>query len=125
MNDDYTYINAEAQQSASGDDQLSVLQFWKRGLANRKAHKDVFVYGAYTLLEDTHENIFAYKRSSDTEAFVVVLNFSGESVEFNVPSSAGLVKWVAGNYESGSPDKEVQGLITLKPWEAILGTAKV
>lgn len=125
VNDDYTYINAEAQQSADDVNQLSVLQFWKRGLANRKAHKDVFVYGDYKLLDETHETVFAYKRSSEEEAFVIILNFSGKSVEFNIPEPAGVVNWVAGNYESGAPDKEVQGTISLKPWEAILGTAKV
>jgi len=125
VNDDYTYVNAEAQQSAKDDNQLSVLQFWKRGLANRKAHKDVFVYGDYKLLDETNETVFAYKRSSDKEAFVVVLNFSGKSVEFDIPNLAGVEKWVAGNYEVGSPNKEVQGKITLKPWEAILGAAKV
>lgn len=125
VNDDYSQFNAEAQQSASDDNQLSVLQFWQRGLANRKAHKDVFVYGDYKLLDDTHETVFAYKRSSETEAFVTVLNFSGNSVEFQIPDDAGVEKWVATNYEAGAPAKEVQGTITLKPWEAILGAAKV
>lgn len=125
MNDDYTHINAEIQQSAQDGNQLSVLQFWKRGLANRKDHKDVFVYGDFKRLDEANETVFSYKRSSDKEAFVVVLNFSGKSVEFTIPETAGVVKWVAGNYESGAPDKEVQGRITLKPWEAILGTAKV
>lgn len=125
VNDDYKHINAEAQISANEDDQLSVYQFWKRGLANRKAHKDVFVYGDYKLLDDTHDTVFAYKRSSEKEAFVVVLNVSGKSVEFGLPDDAGVEKWVAGNYEAGAPSKEVQGKITLKPWEAILGAAKV
>jgi glycosidase len=102
-----------------------VFQFWKRGLANRKAHKDVFVYGDYKLLDETHEEVFAYKRSSEKEAFVTVLNFSGKTVQFEIPETAGVRKWVAGNYEAGSPDKEVGGTITLKPWEAILGSASV
>lgn len=125
VNDDYTHINAEAQQSAEGADQLSILQFWKRGLANRKAHKDVFVYGDYKLLDEKHEDIVAYKRSGEKEAFVVILNFSGKSVEFDIPSTSGVENWVAGNYEAGAPSKEVEGKITLKPWEAILGAARV
>ena len=85
----------------------------------------MFVYGNFKLLDENHETVFAYKRSGEKEAFVIVLNFSGKSVEFDMPEPAGVVKWVAGNYESGAPVKDVQGKVTLKPWEAILGTAKV
>jgi glycosidase len=125
VNDDYKSYNAEAQLAANDPDELSVLQFWRRGLKNRKEHKDVFVYGEFTLLDEKHETVFAYKRSSEKEAFVTVLNFSGETVSWTVPEEAKVQKWVAGNYESGSPEKDVEGSIQLKPWEAILATAKV
>jgi oligo-1,6-glucosidase len=123
VNDDYKEINAEAQRKQSDSDKLSVLQFWKRGLANRKQHKEVFVYGDFQVLDETNKKVFAYKRASESEAFVVVLNFSKEEVEWELPETAKVKQWVTGNYTTGSPDKATTGKITLKPFEGILGTA--
>lgn len=124
VNDDYKTINAEAQRQAKEENQLSVLQFWKRGLENRKKHKDVFVYGNFESLDDESDKIFAYKRASQEEAFVVVLNFTGKDVDWRIPKAAKVQSWVAGNYAASSPDKGVDGTIKLRPWEGMLGTAK-
>ncbi|SMR42775.1 unnamed protein product [Zymoseptoria tritici ST99CH_1E4] len=131
VNDDYTTYNVEAQ-LAEGDGgskgDMSVLAFWRRGLKNRKEHKDVFVYGEFTLLsEEKDETVFAYKRTSGKEAFVTVLNFSGKSVEWKVPEGAKVEKWVAGNYEDreGGLEKGVEGVVKLEAWEALLGVARV
>jgi oligo-1,6-glucosidase len=123
VNDDYKTVNAAAQRAHSDKDSLSVLQFWKRGLAARKQHKDALVYGDFELLdpEDGHDQIFAYKRCGEEEAFVTVLNFSEGEVEWELPERAGVRKWVAGNYTAGAPEKAVKGKITLEPWEALLG----
>jgi oligo-1,6-glucosidase len=123
VNDDYKTINAAAQRQHADKDSLSVLQFWKRGLAQRKKHKDALVYGDFELLdpEDGHDQIFAYARRGGDEAFVTVLNFSEEDVEWELPASAGVQRWVAGNYTAGAPDKATKGKITLEPWEALLG----
>lgn len=125
VNDDYKTVNAEAQQKERKDGQgLSPLQFWKRGLANRKQHKDVFVYGDYHLLNDDETAILAYKRSSKTEAFVVVLNFSGKEQQYSIPDQVRIEKWVTTTH-NGSPDHNVKGTITLKPWEGLLAVAQV
>lgn len=124
VNDEYKTINAEAQRKANDADQLSVLQFWKRGLENRKKHRDVFVYGDFMTLDDKSDAIFAYKRASKEEAFVVVLNFSGKSVDWTIPKDTNIQNWVAGNYAASAPDKAVDGTIQLRPWEGILGTSK-
>ncbi|KAL1306763.1 hypothetical protein AAFC00_005426 [Neodothiora populina] len=118
--DDYKTVNAEVQQEKKAD-QLSVLQFWQRGLANRKEHKEVFVYGDFELLDKDHTKVFAYKRSSDKEAFVVVLNFSGDEVQWELPAQAKVESWVAGNYTAGKPEQPTSGTVTLKPWEGLLG----
>ena len=100
-----------------------MLQFWKRGLANRKEHKDVFVYGDFVELEsDGGDSVFAYKRASDQgEAFVTVLNFSGKEVEWAVPGQVKVGKWVAGNYTKGAPEVATEGSVKLRPWEGLLG----
>lgn len=117
VNDDYKTVNVEAQRAFSSPDDLSVLQFWKRALENRKKHKDAFVYGTYKLLDDEHKTVFAYKRASKTEAFVVVLNFSAEEVEWKITSDAKVTKWAAGNYTTGEVGKSTEGAIKLRPYE--------
>ncbi|GIZ39945.1 hypothetical protein CKM354_000330600 [Cercospora kikuchii] len=121
VNDNFTSLNAQDQLKTSGD--LSVSQFWQRGLANRKKHKNVFVYGSFECLEERDNDIFAYKRSDGTdEGFVVVLNFSKETIDWDVPKSAGLHKWVTSNYAGDLPSS-VSGPVTLRPFESLLGTA--
>lgn len=124
VHDNYPTVNAQTQESARDPHQLSVLQFWQRRLQHRKKHRDVIVYGDFVLLEDSDNTLFAYKRTSSAAAFVVVLNFSGETVEWCLPDHAGVEKWVEGNYSSTPPAHSVSGTIVLQPWEGILGVAK-
>lgn len=121
VNDDYKTINAQAQQKQNEPNQLSVLKFWKRALENRKMHKDVFVYGDYQTLDEDNPKIFAYKRSSGTEAFVVALNFSKNEITWEIPDDAKVKQWVAHNYTAGKPEQPATGKVTLKPWEGFLG----
>ena len=122
FNDDYQSCNAETQLQEEG----SVLQFWRRCLELRKKYKDVFIYGAFELLQEVGEEskIFAYKMSDDSreEAFVVVLNFSGEEVEFGLPKEMKVVEWVMGNHDSSQ--KTTEGKIGLRAWEGMVGRAK-
>ncbi|KAK3652581.1 hypothetical protein LTR56_001945 [Elasticomyces elasticus] len=125
VNTDYETVNATVQRTYKSENNLSVLQFWKRGLANRKEHKDVFVYGDYELLDDEHESVFAYKRTGESgEAFVTVLNFAGKDVEWTVPEKVKVEKWAAGNYTKGAPEKAFDGKVKLSPWEGLLGVCK-
>lgn len=124
VNTDYQTVNATLQRTYDEENQLSVLQFWKRGLADRKEHKDVFVYGDFELLDSEHATVFAYKRAGSEKAFVTVLNFSGKEVEWAVPEHARVERWVAGTYEKSAPEKATGGIIKLRPWEGILGMAE-
>lgn len=85
VNDDYKDINAEKQ--VSNQDGLSVYQFWKRGLENRKRHAEVFVYGDFKIVDPDHESLFIYLRTSKNDGdWLVVLNFTGKEVEWTTPS---------------------------------------
>jgi oligo-1,6-glucosidase len=125
VNDDYKEVNAEAQRKQDDPNKLSVLQFYKRALANRKENKEVFVYGDFQVLDENDKKVFAYKRASEKEAFVLALNFSKDEVEWQIPEAAKVHKWVAGNYVAGQPDKPTSGTITLRPFEGVLGTSEV
>lgn len=123
IHDNYKSVNAAAQLHSTGDE-LSVFHFWQRGLVNRKKHKNVFVYGSYESLDESDNSVFAYKRSDGAqEAFVVVLNFSGETIEWNVPKAVTVHKWVTSNYTGDVPQESSSGKVSLRAWEALLGTA--
>lgn len=121
VNDDYKEVNAQVQAEPSKSDQLSTLHFWRRGLANRKEHKRTLVYGNFELLDADHPTIFAYKRTSSEEVFVVVLNFHGKHTVWDIPDDCRVDGWVAGNYTAGKPEKSRHGKLSLRPWEGIIG----
>ncbi|KAK0972631.1 hypothetical protein LTS01_014897 [Friedmanniomyces endolithicus] len=124
VNTDYRTVNAKAQREYEGEEDLSVLQFWQRGLASRKEHRDCFVYGGFEVLEGESESVFAYKRMSrgdGKEAFVVVLNFSGGEVEWRVPEGVKMEKWVTGTYGKKAPELALEGTVKLRAWEGVLG----
>ena len=127
VNEDYAEVNAERQLADEGEDedQMSVFHFWQKGLKNRKEHKDSFVYGDFQLVEGDSEEVFAYTKEGMSEGkWLIVLNFSGKQVEWEMPSKAKVETWVASNYTKGKPEKEMGGKVTLRPWEGILGKCR-
>lgn len=121
VGDDYKEVNAETQAKTKREDHLTVLQFWKRGLDNRKKHKDALVYGSFKLLDEEHSTVFAYERRSAEEVFVVVLNFYGKHTVWSIPEDCKIDSWVAGNYTAGTPEQATRGQVVLRPWEGIIG----
>jgi glycosidase len=124
VNDDYKTVNAKAQlenpKPSSGT--LSVHAFWKRGLECRKANKDVFVYGDFEILDPEDKKVVAYRRWSEKDAFITILNFSGEMLTWDKLGDLKVKKWVAGNYDETKIDSKAKsGTIELRPWEALLG----
>ena len=121
-NDDYPECNAEKQMSAKLEDDLSVWQFWQRGLANRKAHADVFVYGDFDKIDDGVGGVYAYLRTGKLSGkWLVVLNFADEEAKWKLPASVKIKGWMAGNYLNGKPEKALEGDVVLRGWEGLLG----
>ncbi|KZF22244.1 glycoside hydrolase family 13 protein [Xylona heveae TC161] len=122
VNDDFRRVNVAAQMKPSSDGDLSVWQFWQRGLENRKKHKGAFIYGNFIAVNPEDDNVFAYTRTGSQDGtWLVVLNFSKEEQLWEVPPDFELEAWVAGNYTPNAPDKGRRGTIRLKPFEGLLG----
>ena len=120
--DDYHSINAEDQMRANEEDQLSVWQFWKRGLLDRKEHKDIFVYGDFQELPVEDASVFAYERTSESgEKWLIVLNFSGVTTKWQLPKAVKIDFWACSTYTKGKAQKPNEGSIALNPWEGLLG----
>ncbi|KAH5604360.1 hypothetical protein HBI45_110260 [Parastagonospora nodorum] len=126
VNTDYPTVNAASQiaNPTPSPGHLSVHAFWRRALANRKKHADVFVYGDFEMLDVADPRVVAYRRWSEGEEFVTVLNFGGEGVSWEGLGGVEVQKWVAGNYD----ERELEGRevgkgvkVELRAWEGLLG----
>lgn len=85
VNDNYRDINAASQT----EDPASAYRCWRTVLDTRKAHKDIFVYGDFRLVDEAHDKIFAYSRTAENgDAALVVCNFAAEPVEWKLPVKA-------------------------------------
>lgn len=127
--DDYKTVNAAAQIDFKSDTELSPWQWWQRALADRKEHRDVFVYGGFEdLSAEDNEAVYAYSRTSSTtagEKWVVLLNFSGEEQSWSLPAGYEVDFWAATTYGKGKAEgRAVSGRVALKPWEGLLGKCK-
>ncbi|WP_265421010.1 alpha,alpha-phosphotrehalase [Aeromonas salmonicida] len=76
----YTEINAEAALA----DQGSVFWHYRNLIALRKAHP-TFTQGDYQEQLPGHQHIWAYTRSAKGQTLLVVSNFYGEPVAFDLP----------------------------------------
>ncbi|MEV3817637.1 alpha,alpha-phosphotrehalase [Aeromonas salmonicida] len=76
----YTEINAEAALA----DQGSVFWHYRDLIALRKAHP-IFTRGDYQEQLPGHQHIWAYTRSAKGQTLLVVSNFYGEPVAFDLP----------------------------------------
>ena len=104
VNPNYTFINAE-QAMADPD---SVFHYYKQLIALRKAYP-VFRDGTFTLLDPENEKVFAYTRDTEDEHLLVVCNFTGESVPFEIPQAYRGAKVLITNYPDAAP--------VLRPYE--------
>ncbi|MEX1550006.1 alpha-glucosidase [Enterococcus sp. C50] len=109
VNPNYQTINVEQALT----DSSSIFYTYQKLIELRKQN-EIVVWGAYRLLEDTPEKVFAYTRELGAEKWLVVTNISEELNEFRMPTPAKEV--LVANYELTS--ESLTGEINLRPYEA-------
>ena len=107
VNENHTFINAEAALA----DPESVFYHYQKLIELRKTHP-VFRDGSFNLLMPEDEKIFAYTRDTDNEHLLVVCNFTGETLDFEVPQEYDGAEMLISNYAQGAPG--------LRPYEAAM-----
>ncbi|MCE4050913.1 alpha,alpha-phosphotrehalase [Bacillus sp. Au-Bac7] len=112
----YHEINAEAALKDSD----SVFYHYQKLISLRKEY-DIVTNGDYELLLPDHQQLFAYVRSNDNEKLIVVNNFYGEPISFELPDTLeveGYTKtMLLSNYSDSKEDLEN---IELRPYESIV-----
>lgn len=106
-NPNYVDINVASQER----NKKSILNFYREMITFRKKHLTL-VYGDYESIENEHPQIYAYRRWDEENEFLVVLNFSNETVDFE-PIITGL-ELLIYNYDDSTED------LLMRPWEAKL-----
>ena len=113
VNPNYTQINAEKEMQ----DENSVWNYYRALLALRKEHP-VMVYGEWTEYELEREDVYVYTRTLDDERWLVAVNLTGTPTQVTLPGAVnGTLKRVLGS-EADLSLKD--GVLTLRPWEAVI-----
>ena len=107
VNPNCVEINAQDELA----DPYSVFYYYKRLIELRKQNP-VFCFGNFNLVDPDNERIFAYTRETEDQHMLVVCNFSGEAVAWEIPEEYRNAEMLLTNCET------TPGL--LKPYEAMM-----
>ncbi|BCG59051.1 glycoside hydrolase family 13 protein [Paenibacillus sp. URB8-2] len=108
VNPNYTEINAAVEL----ENPDSIFHYYRQLIRLRKEH-NVIVYGDYKLLFPEDKDLYAYTRTLDGITLLVLCNFYGNAVSFDLPEElAGDKELLISNYS----DEPSGG--SLRPYEA-------
>ncbi len=113
VNPNFIEINVKRDTSAAD----SIYEFYRQMINIRKENL-VLTYGAFRILEMEHPSIFAYTRSDDRGAFLVLMNLSATPQRHHLVD--GNWEVILNNYPNYETPHEY-----LRPWEAVLFKSKV
>src|SRR5436309_2799228 len=117
VNPNHTEYNVELQD----EDPDSILNYFRKMIRVRKAHP-VLLYGFYHLLDKEHKQVYAYTRTLGDEKFLILLNFSKESLDYKIPGTFRHDEEILiNNYKTCEQHKDK---IHLQPYQAIVMQAK-
>ena len=112
VNPNYEKINVQNQDQ----DEASVLNYFRKMIRVRKANP-VLIYGQYDMLFPEHEQLYAYTRTLGDTKVLVLLNFSVEEIDCDLPENFKDALVLINNINSFSR-KGVKA--KLKPYQAII-----
>ncbi|KAL4931356.1 glycoside hydrolase family 13 protein [Aspergillus undulatus] len=94
----YREINVKKQEA----DADSVLSFWKKLLRLRKEYRQLFVHGAFEVLDFENERTFCFVKSRGEQRALVVLNFSATEQPCCEGGMAAEMRLLVSNYAEPS-----------------------
>lgn len=112
VNDNKTEINVEAEDKNAN----SALNYFRKMVKLRKEHKDVLVYGKYTLLDANNPEVYVYTRESNGEKVLVLLSFRKTGGSFNLGKIQLGEEWI----NNLQPLKVNGTVVTLQPYQACI-----
>jgi oligo-1,6-glucosidase len=110
INDNKADINVEAAEKNAN----STLNYFRKMTKLRKDHKDVLVYGKYTLLDNNNTDVYAYTRESAGEKVLVLLSFRKNGGTFDLGAMQLGEEWI----NNMGALKVENGKVMLQPYQA-------
>jgi oligo-1,6-glucosidase len=113
VNPNHTKVNVQTEHSQPD----SVLSFYRDMLRLRKS-RNVLVTGSYRDISGEHPQVYSYIRADADGQLLVVLNFSNESVDFQLPLGMVLKRRVISNVPESR--NALGGSTHLLPWQSAI-----
>jgi len=110
VNPNYPEVNA--QQEAADPD--SIYHYYQHMIDLRKK-TPALIYGAYKDLDPANPRVFAYTRTLDKDAYLIVLNFSHDPISYPIPGGVKVGQLQISNLGRA---EENTAALHLKAWEA-------
>ncbi len=112
VNDNYKEINVEVQEN----DPNSPLNYFRKMVELRKTNP-VLIYGDYELVFPDHEKVYAYTRSLEDQKMLILLNFSEDEVQLNLPEGLNKGDVLINNL---AEVKKEGNLLNLQAYQAVI-----
>ena len=112
VNDNKNEINVEAAEK----NPASTLNYFRKMAKLRKDHKDVLVYGKYTLLDSENPDMYACTREADGKKVLVLLSFKKNGGKFNLDKMELGDEWI----NNMQPLKVNGTEVELQPYQACI-----
>jgi oligo-1,6-glucosidase len=110
VNPNYQEINAKQAVA----DNNSVYKYYQAIIQLRKT-TPAFIYGDYDEIDPEHPSLFSYTRTLGPESYLVVLNFSRNTISFPLPKGLKAGSLVLSNTTT---KEEANTELHLNPWDA-------
>jgi oligo-1,6-glucosidase len=107
--------------AAQTDDPASVLSHYRRMIALRKSDP-VLREGDLVVHDVDHPAVFAYDRRLGPERRLILLNLSGEPVEYDLAAKLGGAHATPIAHNLDTPPPLSGSSVRLRPWEAVVAT---
>jgi oligo-1,6-glucosidase len=113
VNPNYVQINVDAETH----DHDSVLSFYRRLIALRRS-KPVLIFGSYRDISGPNPRVYAYLRANETSQAIVILNFSDEPSDYQIPTDLHWKHVVITN--TANIPVAASASIRLLPWQSAI-----
>lgn len=113
VNDNYKEINVAVQDANPN----SVLNHFRK-MTKLRNESLVLVYGDYEMILDDHEQIYAYTRILNEDKMLILLNFSDQNAQAELPKSFKVGDILINNYND-DPFKDNNSVL-LEPYQALV-----
>lgn len=115
VNPNYAQINATAQV----DDAGSVYHHHRRLMEVRR-QIPALIHGEFRDLDPANPKVFAYTRTLDDKRYLVLINFTRETVAYDLPEGLKIATTLLDNGAAQQPLQPGAASVSLQPWQATI-----